>query len=221
MSGERESAERRPLKLVVGLGNPGPVYADTRHNAGFRITRHFAEASGIALRGERFHGRFGQGTLPGSGDPRIDVAILQPKTFMNRSGEAVAAALRELEIRDCERDLLVVIDDVDLPFGRLRVRAAGGAGGHRGLADVLDHLAGFDGVAVPRLRFGVGRPEAGGDTAAYVLEPFSALEELQLPARLEWAAEALEVALREGVPAAMTRFNRDPEAPPEGETTSG
>jgi len=221
LSIEQESAERRPFKLVVGLGNPGPEYLDTRHNAGFRITRRFAEASGIALRAERFRGRFGQGTLRGSGEHRVDVAVLQPETFMNRSGEAVAAAVRELEIRDCGRDLLVVIDDVDLPFGRLRVRAAGGAGGHRGLADVVDRLSDFGVVAVPRLRFGVGRPEAGGDTAAHVLEPFSALEELQLPAQLQRASEALEIALREGIPAAMTRFNRDPEAAPEGETSGG
>ena len=211
----------RPVKLVVGLGNPGPEYADTRHNAGFRITQRFAQASGIVLGAERFHGRFGQGTLRESGKPGIDVAVLQPETFMNRSGRAVAAALRDLEIQDCERDIVVVIDDVDLPFGRLRVRASGGAGGHRGLSDIVACLADLDVVSIPRLRFGVGRPEAGGDTAAHVLEPFSALEELQLPDQLQRASEALEIALREGIPAAMTRFNRDPEIAPEGETSGG
>ena len=221
MQGNRESVQERPVKLVVGLGNPGPEYADTRHNAGFRITQRFAQASGIALGAERFHGRFGQGTLRESGKPGIDVAVLQPETFMNRSGRAVAAALRDLEIQDCERDIVVVIDDVDLPFGRLRVRASGGAGGHRGLSDIVACLADLDVVSIPRLRFGVGRPEAGGDTAAHVLEPFSALEELQLPAQLQRASEALEIALREGIPAAMTRFNRDPEVAPEGENSGG
>ena len=218
MPGEEESAGQRPLKLVVGLGNPGPKYRDTRHNIGFRIARKFSQTCGIALDEERFLGRFGRGTLRGSDEHGIDVGILQPETFMNRSGEATAAAIRELGIEDCARDLLVVIDDVDLPFGRLRLRAMGGAGGHRGLADILDHLADFGVTAVPRLRFGVGRPETGEDTAAHVLEPFSVLEELHLPGRIDLASEALEVALREGVPAAMTRFNRDPEATPEAET---
>ena len=140
---------------------------------------------------------------------------------MNRSGRAVAAALRDLEIQDCERDIVVVIDDVDLPFGRLRVRASGGAGGHRGLSDIVACLADLDVVSIPRLRFGVGRPEAGGDTAAYVLEPFSMVEELQLPDHFDRAVAALEIALKEGVPAAMTRFNRAPATPPEVETADG
>ncbi|NRA10182.1 MAG: aminoacyl-tRNA hydrolase, partial [Myxococcales bacterium] len=148
---------------------------------------------------------------------RVEIGILQPATFMNRSGGAVQAAVRDLGIRDCERDLLVVFDDVDLPFGQLRVRASGGAGGHRGLADVLEGLGELGVEEVPRLRFGVGRSESGGDTADYVLEPFSSVEESQLPERLSEAAEALRVALGEGIPAAMNRFNRVPEADPESD----
>ena len=207
-----------PLKLVVGLGNPGPSYADTRHNVGFRITQHFAQRCDISLEEQRFFGRFGRGSLKGSAGLSIDVGILQPETFMNRSGQSVLAAVQELGIEDFGRDLLIAIDDVDLAFGRLRLRARGGAGGHRGLADIIDCLAEFDLAALPRLRFGVGRPDAGGDTAAYVLEPFSLLEEAQLPDHLERCSEALDAALREGIDAAMTRFNRDPDTAPEADT---
>ena len=128
------------MKLVVGLGNPGPRYADTRHNVGVRVLERFAREHGLALDARRFGSRFGSGWLAG-GEPRLAVALLAPETFMNRSGEAVAEAVAELGLADVAGDLLVVLDDVDLPFGRLRLRAAGGAGGHRGLADVIVRLA--------------------------------------------------------------------------------
>ncbi|NRA08451.1 MAG: aminoacyl-tRNA hydrolase [Myxococcales bacterium] len=197
--------------MVVGLGNPGLGYALTRHNVGFRIVERLAQACSIEIDEQRFGGRFRRGFVAGAEARRVEIGILQPATFMNRSGGAVQAAVRDLGIRDCERDLLVVFDDVDLPFGQLRVRAFGGAGGHRGLADVLEGLGELGVEEVPRLRFGVGRSESGGDTANYVLEPFSAVEESQLPERLSLAAEALLVALGEGIPAAMNRFNRAPE----------
>lgn len=196
------------MKLVVGLGNPGPRYADTRHNVGVRVLERFASDHGLALDAHRFGSRFGSGWLA-SGEPRLAVALLAPETFMNRSGEAVAEAVAELGLTDAAGDLLVVLDDVDLPFGRLRLRPAGGAGGHRGLADVILHLARRD---FARLRFGVGRPAADLETADHVLEPFSAAEQALLPERIALAARAVEAALREGVPAAMNEFNRDPDA---------
>jgi len=137
------------VKLVVGLGNPGPRYADTRHNAGVRVLERFARDEGIALDERRYASRFGSGRLAGA--PGLGVALLAPETFMNRSGDAVAAAIAELGLGDVAGNLLVVLDDVDLPFGRLRLRAAGGAGGHRGLADVIERLARQD---FARLRFG-------------------------------------------------------------------
>jgi PTH1 family peptidyl-tRNA hydrolase len=121
----------------------------------------------------------------------------------------VAAAVAQLPLRDVAEDLLVIFDDVDLPFGRLRLRRSGGAGGHRGLADVIEQLARSD---FPRLRFGVGRPADGQETTEHVLEPFSAEELAQLPARIERAARAVDAALRQGVAAAMNAFNRDPDA---------
>jgi PTH1 family peptidyl-tRNA hydrolase len=196
------------VKLVVGLGNPGPRYADTRHNVGVRVLERFASEHGLALDVRRFGSRFGSGWLA-SGEPRIAVALLAPETFMNRSGEAVAAAIAELGLSDVASDLLVVLDDVDLPFGRLRLRAAGGAGGHRGLADVILHLARHD---FARLRFGVGRPAAEQETADHVLEAFSAAEQAVLPDRIERAARAVDAALQLGVATAMNEYNRDPDA---------
>ncbi len=200
------------MKLLVGLGNPGPEYADTRHNVGVRVLEHFARAHGIAFGDARFASRFGVGSLrPATpGGATLAVALLAPQTYMNRSGSAVAEAVATLPIEDVASDLLVVFDDVDLPFGRLRLRASGGAGGHRG----LDHvLACLDRRDVPRLRFGVGRPPEREDTKDHVLAPFSGDESARLPAVIARASDAAAVALREGVIAAMNHFNRGPEAP--------
>lgn len=194
------------MKLVVGLGNPGRRYATTRHNAGFRIVERFATRHRIELSSARFRGRFGRGRALG-----LDVGILCPETFMNLSGQSVAEALRFLPVEDPARDLLVALDDVDLPFGRLRLRRAGGSGGHKGLQDAIEQLGTRD---LPRLRFGVGRPEAGAraDTVDYVLEPFSKQEEAALPALIDAASDAIEACLVDGIDAAMNRHNRDPEA---------
>lgn len=188
------------MKLVVGLGNPGAEYAETRHNAGFRIVERLAERHGIALgRERRFHGRYGEGRVRG-----VAAGILEPLTFMNLSGRAVAAAVSELAIEDLAADLLVAYDDLDLPFGRLRIRPGGGAGGHNGLADVQDRLRRSD---FPRLRFGIGRPPPGEDPVAYVLAPFDDAERASLDARLDAAADAAEAVLLEGVARAMNRWN--------------
>jgi PTH1 family peptidyl-tRNA hydrolase len=197
------------LKLVVGLGNPGPRYAGTRHNAGFRVVERLAERRRVSLDQERFQGRFGQGWLPAGEGPALELALLLPLTFMNLSGAAVAEAVEGLGLEDPAADLLVAVDDVDLPFGRLRLRPSGGAGGQRGLADVIEALGRKD---FPRLRFGVGRPEGDLETADWVLSPFSADEAAALPGRLDAAVEAVELALLEGVPAAMNRFNRSPDS---------
>jgi peptidyl-tRNA hydrolase, PTH1 family len=196
------------VKLVVGLGNPGPRYAETRHNVGVRVIERFARDHHLALDARRFGSRFGSGALAGDG-PRLAVALLAPETFMNRSGEAVAEAVAELGVDDVASDLLVVLDDVDLPFGRLRLRPSGSAGGHRGLGDVIERLARRD---FARLRFGVGRPPADRETVDHVLELFSESEREALPARIERAALAIAAALRSGVYAAMNEFNRDPDA---------
>jgi len=187
------------VKLIVGLGNPGPRHRRTRHNVGFRVLDALAARAGIALRERRFEGRFGAGPIAGA-----QVGLLAPETWMNRSGAAVEQALAKLPIPDPALDLLVVIDDADLPLGRLRLRARGSSGGHNGLADVLASLGRED---VPRLRFGIGRPALPRDTVDWVLEPFTALEEERLAAALPRAAEAALCFVREGTEAAMNRFN--------------
>jgi PTH1 family peptidyl-tRNA hydrolase len=197
---------------VVGLGNPGPRHARTRHNVGFRVVERFAADHGIGLVREELGGRFGTGAIAGV-LPAVPVAVLEPLTFMNRSGEAVAEAVATLPVEDPARDLLVVLDDVDLPFGRLRLRAAGGSGGHRGLADVIERLARED---FARLRFGVGRPAGGLDTVDHVLEGFSRDEEAALPPLVARAADAVTLALTGGLAAAMNRYNADPAPPATG-----
>jgi PTH1 family peptidyl-tRNA hydrolase len=189
------------VKLVVGLGNPGPAYASTRHNIGFRVVECLARLAGVGLHAERFAGRFGSGRVGPLG-----VAVLEPQTFMNRSGDCVAAALDELEGVDPGRDLVVVYDDLDLPLGRLRVRAGGGPGGHRGMASIIERVGSKD---FARLRFGIGRPPAGCDVVDHVLQRFSSDEERSLTPRIPLAVEALEAILAEGAEAAMNRFNRE------------
>ena len=197
------------MKLVVGLGNPGPRYAGTRHNAGWRVVERFAQQRGIALDQHRFGGRFGRASVVLRGAVRLDVAVLLPESFMNRSGQVVSEAVGLLPIGPLEQDLLVVFDDVDLPFGRLRLRPAGSAGGHRGLSDVIACLGRDD---FPRLRFGVGRPGVPMETADWVLQRFSSEEESKLGPHIDAAAAAIEAAFVDGVAAAMNHVNRDPAA---------
>ena len=187
------------MKLVVGLGNPGPRYRHTRHNAGFRVLDAVAARAGAGPPVSRFAGRYSEGVLAGQ-----RVGLLAPETFMNRSGEALALALAALPIADPAADLLVVLDDADLPLGRLRLRARGSSGGHNGLADVLERLAT---EAVPRLRFGIGRPLEPRDTVDFVLEPFAPAEEVLLAEALPRAADAVACFVAEGSAVAMNRFN--------------
>ena len=188
------------MKLVIGLGNPGPEYAETRHNVGFRIVERLAARHAIRLRRERrFHGLFGDGVVRG-----VAVGVLEPLTWMNLSGRAVVAAVDALPLGDLASDLVVAYDDLDLPFGRLRVRAGGSAGGQKGLADIQERLGRSD---FPRLRFGIGRPAPGEDPVEHVLAPFAEPERAALDAHLDLAADALAAILDDGVAAAMNRFN--------------
>ncbi len=193
------------MKLFVGLGNPGPRYGATRHNAGARVVELLAARSGISLAAQRYAGRFGEGLVAG-----VPAALLLPETFMNRSGAALREALLALALVDPAQDLLVVLDDVDLPLGRIRLRARGGDGGQRGLRDALAELGSEE---VPRLRFGVGRPaQPEGDTKQHVLEPFRPEEEVLLAASLARAADACACFAQAGIAEAMNRYNGPAEA---------
>ncbi|MDJ0788933.1 MAG: aminoacyl-tRNA hydrolase [Myxococcota bacterium] len=215
------------MKLVVGLGNPGPRYAGTRHNVGFDVVSRFAEAAGIALSDARHHSVAGSGAVPGalrgavagpSGSDPETLLLLLPQTWMNRSGDALASALSAHSELEPARDLLVVFDDLDLPLGRLRIRHQGGAGGHNGLADVLRSVGA---EAVPRLRFGIGRPPPGVDPIDHVLARWEEAERASVAAAIDRAADAVHCFAREGTEAAMNRFNSAPrtgldEPTPEG-----
>jgi len=183
------------VKLIVGLGNPGPQYAETRHNVGFRVVDVLARQGGISLASEKFHGWFGQGRLAGQ-----PVVLLKPTTFMNRSGRAVLAAGQFYKLSF--EDLLVVADDLALPVGRLRLRALGSAGGHNGLQDIIDMLGSEQWC---RLRVGIGT--AVGDATGYVLGRFAEDEQPLIEAAWERAAEAVCCWIEHGPQAAMNRFN--------------
>lgn len=209
------------MKIVVGLGNPGARYAATRHNIGARIVDRFAVDCGFALSEHRFESRFGLGKIPSKvggspeGPPKgpgertgLDVALLVPETHMNRSGVAVAEAVSSLPVDNILEDLLIVVDDLDLPFGRLRIRERGSSAGHRGLEDIAERIGSSD---FPRLRFGIGRPEAEASAVDWVLDAFSQAEEVALEEQVPVAAEAIGSILIDGVVSAMNRYNRGSE----------
>jgi len=184
----------------VGLGNPGPEYFDTRHNAGFRLTEHLCTRwrFGAFRRGER--ARVAEGVRDGH-----TVRLLQPQTYMNRSGAALAP-LRALPDFELSRDLLILVDDVALPLGRFRLRGAGSAGGHNGLKSIEGALQRQD---YARLRIGVGPPPVGADGLTdFVLGRFTSEERQILDDLLDPMAEAVESWLAEGVERAMALFNR-------------
>jgi len=191
------------VKLVVGLGNPGRRYARTRHNLGFLLLDRIAEARGIRIGDDRCESLVGRGVWE-----RESLVLAKPQTYMNNSGVAVAALLRRFRVRGA--DLVVAYDDLDLPFGRLRIRCGGSAGGHRGLASILQHVADRDFV---RLRMGIGRPPAGVDPVEYVLSRFPAEEQQSLEDVLSRAEEALEAIVLKGPVRAMEDFNRQEPAP--------
>lgn len=192
--GGSASGGQRPA-IVVGLGNPGPEYAATRHNVGFRCIAVLVERSGIRLNDKRRHATLGRGTLAG-----VQVVLATPRTFMNASGLAARYLLDRFGTRPDR--MLVVVDDLDLPVGRMRLRASGGPGGHRGLSSINAEAGTED---YPRLRIGIGRP--AGDAVAHVLSTFTPAEEDALSGMLEQAADAVEAWAEHGVEYVMNRFN--------------
>ncbi len=186
--------ERAP-RLVLGLGNPGPEYAVTRHNVGFRVVDELVRRRNLALRAGPCNAWLAEGD---------GVLYAQPQTFMNRSGYSARCFAEHRGI--AEVDVLVVFDDVHLPLGRLRLRPSGSPGGHRGMESVIENLRSN---AVPRLRLGVAAAEAidGAVLRDFVLEPFAAVELETVEAMIGRAADACECWLADGIDAAMSRFN--------------
>ena len=190
------------IKLVIGLGNPGQKYEQTRHNIGFLVMDRLAHIYGAQM-ANHLKWRAHLAKVPGS-----NAMLMKPQTFMNESGQSVGAALRFYKWQP--EQVLVVYDDVSLPFGALRFRMAGSAGGHNGIRSIIAHL-GSD--QFPRLKLGIGnagqeeKTKAGASLTGHVLGKFSVDEQNQLENTLATAAEAVQFALSEGVESAANTFN--------------
>jgi PTH1 family peptidyl-tRNA hydrolase len=184
-------------RLILGLGNPGARYGDTRHNVGFRVVDELARRRGVRLRAGECNSAVGEAG---------DLLLAQPQTYMNRSGYAARCLVERRQIEPFR--VLVVFDEVQLPLGRLRLRPSGSPGGHRGMESVIENLRSSE---VPRLRLGVGPADdsvSGEELVDFVLEPFSQHEREAVEELIGRAADACECWLAEGAPAAMNKFNR-------------
>jgi PTH1 family peptidyl-tRNA hydrolase len=187
------------VKMVVGLGNPGRKYERTRHNVGFEVVDELAR---------RLSGRFRKGWLATAETAKVqtdsgqELLLVKPQTFMNLSGKAVAPLARKRGLDPS--DVIVAVDDAELPAGKLRIRARGSAGGHNGLKSLIQDLGSEEFM---RVRVGVGRKELGGDLAEHVLSPFSREDRRLIDEAVTRAADAVLCILHEGVDAAMNKFN--------------
>ena len=190
------------MRLLVGLGNPGPKYERTRHNIGFRVAEDAARKLGVALATDsRWNALVGKAK---------DTVVLLPQEYMNLSGESVGQAARFWKVP--VNEIVVVHDEIDLEFGRIQVKQGGGDAGHNGLRSIRQHLGAGETV---RVRFGVGRPPEQWEGADWVLARFSSAEEKQLKELIPLAADAAVAALLEGPLVAANRYNRRSRKEPE------
>ncbi|HLA98680.1 MAG TPA: aminoacyl-tRNA hydrolase [Anaerolineales bacterium] len=194
---EQALEKQKTAILIIGLGNPGREYRGNRHNIGFMVLDHLAAKIGITF------SRLESKALVAKGEQNGRRLILaKPQTYMNLSGQAVGALLRFYKIP--LEDLLVIYDDVDLPYEALRMRPGGGSAGQKGIQSIIENL-GTD--EFPRLRIGVGRPPAQMQAADYVLQDFSKTQLETLPFVLERAVEAVQTYLSSGIESAMNKYN--------------
>ncbi|RCK74149.1 MAG: Peptidyl-tRNA hydrolase [Anaerolineae bacterium] len=183
--------------LIIGLGNPGKEYAQSRHNVGFMVLDRLAERYGVAFT------RYEQKAFVVKvASEQGSLIFAKPQTYMNLSGQSVSALVRFYKVP--LEQLLIVYDDIDLPFGTLRMRPGGSSGGHKGMQSIIDRLGTQD---IPRLRIGVGRPRGSKAAANYVLDEFNGREKLDLPYILDRATQAVQDWIRFGLAEAMNRHN--------------
>ena len=189
------------MKLIVGLGNPGRSYANNRHNIGFICLNHFARTHGIRFDKKQGNARTGTGEVGGN-----KVVLAKPQTYMNLSGESVSRLVRKFSV-DLD-DLIVIHDDLDLPLGKIRIRQAGGSGGHKGIDSIIASLKNQDFL---RLRVGIGRPAvtepSESDIIAYVLTDFTPDEKQAINGVVPRVSESILCLLTEGLTAAMNKYN--------------
>lgn len=186
--------------LIVGLGNPGPAYATTRHNIGFMALDRLIRKYGLTACRSRINAEIAQGDIAG-----VRVLAAKPMAYMNRSGDPVSSIVKTHGIQ-CE-DMVVIHDDIDLAYERLKIKEKGGDGGHNGLRSLIDALGTDEFV---RVRMGVGRPDGDIGVVDYVLDEFDANQRTMLEPFLSHAIEAATAVLCEGAKDAMNRFNRKP-----------
>ncbi|OOS23141.1 aminoacyl-tRNA hydrolase [Moraxella pluranimalium] len=185
------------IKLIVGLGNPGAEYANTRHNAGFWFVEAIAQEFGISLSfDKKFHGQVGRGSIYGN-----DVRLLLPETFMNRSGQAVAPMAKFYGLDSNE--ILVAHDELDIGAGQIRLKTGGGHGGHNGLKDIVPHL----GQDFHRLRIGIGRPTHSSQVSNFVLGKPMSDERISIDAAIECAIGALKDIMANDLDKARNQIN--------------
>lgn len=187
------------MKLIVGLGNPGLIYSNSRHNIGFSVVKSLAKLGKVALKRDK--GTFSLSAKARLGAHHVILAI--PLTFMNLSGLGVSVLAKKYKIDFA--DLLVVSDDLDLEFGRMKIRPSGSSAGHRGMQSIIDTL-GSRGFC--RLRIGIGRPDGNKEARDYVLSQFNRKEKAQLKEILDSASDCCQVWASEGITEAMNMFNR-------------
>ena len=193
------------MKLIVGLGNPGRIYAENRHNIGYRCISHLAKLHSIEINRRQCHSQVGSGKIS-----EVKVVLVKPLTFVNQSGEAVSCLLHSYDIPPS--DLIVVYDDLDLPLGKLRLRPEGSAGGHRGINSIISALGSED---FPRIKVGIGRPTRQDGTVItdedaivdYVLSDLTPKEDDIIKPVIAQVAKAIQSILTDGITAAMNKFN--------------
>jgi len=188
--------------LVVGLGNPGREYTNTRHNIGFRCVDALAARHNLAFEDKKkSKAKIALGSIQGQ-----RVLLAKPQTYMNLSGSAVQGLAAFYQIPPAQ--MMVIFDDLDLPVGTLRIRPKGGSGGHKGVTDIIQRL-GTQGFS--RIRVGIGRPDTPVDPASYVLRPFEGSDEVEIAEAVERVILAVETWLTDGIDLAMNRYNGSPE----------
>lgn len=193
------------MKLIIGLGNPGKIYARNRHNVGFRTIDYLAKLHSIGTSRRQCHSQVGTDKIDGT-----KVMLVKPATFVNQSGEAVGCLVRRYDIP--LNDLIVIHDDLDLQLGKIRIRPNGSAGGHKGMGSIISALNSDD---FPRIKIGIGRPMKEDGTAItdedkivdYVLDDFTPREDDIIKAAIAQVAKAIQSILTEDITAAMNKFN--------------
>jgi PTH1 family peptidyl-tRNA hydrolase len=192
------------VKLIVGLGNPGELYRVTRHNIGYVVIDYLAQCYQITLRTRHLSALLGHGAIGGN-----DIVLAKPETFMNLSGDAVRAIACFYQLS--AEDIIIIHDDIDLEFGRIKIKATGGSGGHRGVASICAALLKD---AFIRIRIGIGRPPPDQGATEFVLQPFTDAEQHQLAAIIKSTAQCLDLVLSQGLTAAMNTFHKKTSLPP-------